>query len=82
MDLAVFDIQLPGVDGLKALNVIAEKLPALPVLLVTASCEVREAEACSLGARGFLRKPFSAGEFLTAVRAALAPDGETPPPKA
>jgi two-component system response regulator HydG len=70
-DLAVFDIQLPGMDGLAALSVVAEKLPRLPVVLVTASGDVREAHARSLGAKGFLRKPFSANEFLDAVGAAL-----------
>ncbi len=71
-DLAIFDIQLPGMDGLKALSIIAEKQPRLPVVLVTASGDTREAQARALGARGFLRKPFSASEFLDAVRAALA----------
>ncbi|MHC4248274.1 MAG: response regulator [Planctomycetota bacterium] len=70
-DLAIFDIQLPGMDGLKALSLVGERLPDLPVILVTASGDVREAEARSLGARGFLRKPFAAGEFLDAVGAAL-----------
>ncbi len=77
-DVAVFDIQLPGMDALRALSVIAEKLPRLPVVLVTASGDVREAEARTLGARGFLRKPFSADEFLDAIGAALAPNGPAP----
>lgn len=77
-DLAVFDIQLPGMDGLKALSVLAEKLPGLPVVLVTASGDMREAEALSLGAKGFLRKPFSASEFLDTVGAALASGSAVP----
>ncbi len=77
-DLAVFDIQLPGMDGLKALSVVAEKLPGLPVVLVTASGDMREAEARFLGAKGFLRKPFSASEFLDTVGAALASGGAVP----
>ncbi len=71
-DLAIFDIQLPGMDGLKALSLVAEKLPRLPVILVTASGDTREAEARSLGARDFLRKPFAADDFLDAVGTALA----------
>jgi two-component system response regulator GlrR len=74
-DLAVFDVQLPGMSGLAALGVIARKWPALPVVLVTASGDVREARARALGARGFLRKPFAAGEFIDAVGAAIALDG-------
>jgi CheY-like chemotaxis protein len=70
-DLAVFDIQLPGMDGLKALGVLAETRPGLPVILVTASGDMREAEARLLGAKGFLRKPFSASEFLDAIADAL-----------
>lgn len=78
-DAAVFDIQLPGMDGLEALKLIAEKRPRLPVVLVTACGDVREAEARTLGARGFLRKPFSATEFLDAMRAALTLDRGVPP---
>jgi CheY-like chemotaxis protein len=77
-DLAIFDIQLPGMDGLKALSVLSEKLPRLPVVLVTASGDMREAKALSLGAKGFLRKPFSANDFLDAVGAALASGGAIP----
>jgi two-component system response regulator GlrR len=79
-DLAVFDIQLPGMDGLKALGLIAEKRPSLPVVLVTACGDVREAEARRLGARGFLRKPFSASEFLECVGSALGTGSAALPP--
>lgn len=71
-DLAIFDIQLPGMDGFKALSLVGERLPRLPVILVTASGDVRETEALSLGARGFLRKPFAAEELLDAVGTALS----------
>jgi DNA-binding NtrC family response regulator len=81
-DAAVFDIQLPGMDGLKALRLIAEKRPRLPVVLVTASGDVRERDAQVLGARGSLRKPFSAGEFVECIRAALAEDRAGSPPDA
>ena len=77
-DLAVFDIQLPGMDGLKALSIIARKQPRLPVVLVTASGDIREAQARALGARGFLRKPFSGSEFLEAVGAALTLERASP----
>ena len=80
-DLAVFDIQLPGMNGLKALSVLAEKRPGLPVVLVTASGDMREAEARVLGAKGFLRKPFSASEFLDTVADALAPGRAIPAAK-
>ncbi len=71
--LAVFDVQLPGMSGLHALGIIARQHPALPVVLMTAAGDVREARALSLGAKAFLRKPFSAADFLAAVRAALGP---------
>ncbi len=74
-DLVVFDVQLPGMSGLHALGIVARERPALPVVLVTASGDVRENRARELGARAFLRKPFSAGEFLSAVSEAFASDG-------
>ena len=81
-DLAVLDLQLPRMNGLAALGAMVAKWPTFPVIMTTASTDVREADARARGARGFLRKPFSAGEFLTAVRAALASDREAPPPDA
>ena len=74
-DAAVFDVRLPGTNGLAALSVITRKRPTLPVLLVTASGGLREARTRALGTRGILREPFSAGEFLTAVREVLASNG-------
>ena len=73
--LAVFDVHLPGMSGLHALGVVAREWPALPVVVMTAAGDVREARALSLGASGFVRKPFSAGAFLAAVRTALDSTG-------
>ncbi len=77
-DLAVFDVQLPGMSGLHALGVIAHEWPALPVVLVTASGDVRDDRALELGARAFLRRPFSAREFLSAIGRALVSDDGVP----
>jgi len=77
-DLAVLDLQFPRKNGLAALGAMVAKRPTFPVIVATTSMDVGETEARARGARGFLRKPFSAGEFLDAVRACLAPDGTAP----
>jgi two-component system OmpR family response regulator len=79
-DLAVLDLQLPCMDGLEALSAIVAKRPTFPVIMVTASADVREADVRARGARGLLRKPFPSAEFLDAIRAGLVSDGATPRP--
>lgn len=68
---AVLDVRLPRMNGLDALGVISARWPAFPVIVATASAEVREAQVRARGARGFLRKPFSSDQLLGAMAAAL-----------
>jgi len=77
-DLAIVDLRSPCIDGLELMGAMVANQPACPVIVATASLEVREAEVRALGAQGFLRKPFSAAEFLDAIRAGLASGGPAP----
>ena len=75
---ALLDFRLPGRSGLDALGAISAKWPAFPVIVATASSEIAEAHALARGARGFLRKPFSAAQLLAAIAEVLGPAGSEP----
>jgi CheY-like chemotaxis protein len=52
------DINMPGMDGLQLLEAIKRRLPALPVMMVTAyEDDERRRRASDLGANEFITKP-------------------------
>lgn len=75
-DLVLLDVRLPGISGLQALGQIREMRPELPVLLITAYADVREAVAAvKSGACDYLTKPVDLEELKTAILDHL---GESP----
>jgi len=68
-DVAVLDIDLPGVDGLTAAGRLAVELPACGVLILTAYARPSNLRA-ALDARvsGFLAKDTSARRLIAAIR--------------
>lgn len=57
-DAIVLDLQMPGIDGLKALKAIKEKNPKLQVILLTGQATIEKTiEAMKLGALDLLEKP-------------------------
>ncbi len=71
-DCAVFDIMLPGSDGLTVLREVRRRGLRLPVLLVTARGSVAEkVEGLDAGADDYLPKPFAVDELLARIRALL-----------
>lgn len=73
-DLVVTDLRLPTIDGLAIARYARRASPPVPVVLTTGftSREARR-DAEQAGATVYLPKPFSAAEFLDAVRRALNP---------
>jgi two-component system response regulator (stage 0 sporulation protein F) len=68
VDVVVTDLAMPGMDGLELVSRIAERAPALPVILVTANgSEQMTRIASSRGACGCVRKPFDIDEIAQAV---------------
>jgi DNA-binding response OmpR family regulator len=60
-DGVVLDLGLPRVDGLTVLRTLRQRLPALPVLVLTARDGVEDRVAgLNAGADDYLTKPFSA----------------------
>lgn len=73
-DLVLMDVQMPVMDGNKALSILksSERTSHIPVLMLTAEAGPRDRELMvELGASGILAKPVSPDELLLAVRRAL-----------
>lgn len=75
-DVAVIDVQLVGMDGIKCCAVIKERFPKLRVVVMTGSAEVSTALAAfEGGADGFTMKESDCAMFRDAVRTVVL--GET-----
>jgi two-component system response regulator AtoC len=71
-DLVTLDVVLPGMDGLETLKQLKEKLPDLPVIMLSGHGQAPTiVEAMKLGATDFLRKPFEVEELELAFQKAL-----------
>src|SRR5262249_23967363 len=79
-DVVILDIRLPGMDGLTALGRLRERLPEVPVIVVTAFGNLDSAvKAVEGGAFEYLTNPFDLSQALDAVSRALQrhlPDAE------
>ncbi len=72
-DIILLDVRLPQMSGIDALPKLRELLPAVPVILITAYADVRQAVAAvKSGADDYLSKPIDLEELKVAVFDALA----------
>ncbi|HEX5398229.1 MAG TPA: sigma-54 dependent transcriptional regulator, partial [Verrucomicrobiae bacterium] len=70
-DMMISDVRMPGLTGLETLRRVRQQYGALPVLLVTAFTDIREAvEAMRDGAVNYLAKPIDLDELLAIVQQA------------
>ena len=68
-DIVVMDINMPGMDGIAAAEIISQRLPTSPIIMMSVHGEAEQLKrSISAGAREFLVKPFSADEFSTSIR--------------
>ncbi len=88
--MMISDVRMPGISGLETLKRAREQNSMLPVLLVTAYADIREAVgAMRDGAVNYLAKPIDLDELLATVQkvtgvskppvADFGPDKELPP---
>lgn len=78
-DAIVLDVRLPGTDGLTALGRFRERLPDVPILIITAFGNLDTAvRAVEGGAFDYLTKPFDLGQALDVIHRALR---HTPAPE-
>ncbi|HEY7763735.1 MAG TPA: response regulator, partial [Aestuariivirgaceae bacterium] len=72
--LVILDIWLQGsrLDGLDLLNVLKEKLPDLPVIIISGHGNIETAvSAIKRGAYDYIEKPFKADRLILVVGRAL-----------
>ena len=68
-DVIVMDINMPGMDGVAAAEIISQRLPTSPIVMMSVHGEAEQLKrSLTAGAREFLVKPFSADEFSTTIR--------------
>ncbi len=72
-DLAVMDINMPGINGIEAIKTIRELSPGTQFILLTAFDKFDYAkQAISLGVLDYLMKPFNKKRIIEAVDSAMA----------
>jgi len=72
-DLLLLDLGLPDIDGLELLRQLRQ-WSEIPVIVISArGKEQDKVSALDSGANDYVTKPFSAGELLARLRAALRP---------
>ncbi|MCX7426128.1 MAG: sigma-54 dependent transcriptional regulator [Planctomycetia bacterium] len=71
-DMVLLDVRMPGMDGIKTLAAIRKTSGDLPVLLITAQPDLRQAvDAVKSGADDYLTKPVDLDELEAAILDAL-----------
>jgi DNA-binding NtrC family response regulator len=71
-DMMISDVRMPGISGLETLRRARERHATLPILMVTAYADIRDAvDAMRDGAVNYLAKPIDLDELLASVRTAV-----------
>src|SRR5436309_9403555 len=78
-NMMISDVRMPGISGLETLRRARQEQAVLPILLVTAYADIREAVgAMRDGAVNYLSKPIDLDELLVTVRQATGLAGSGP----
>ncbi|MBN2102628.1 response regulator transcription factor [bacterium] len=71
-DLIIMDIMLPFYDGFELTEIIREKSPQMPILILTARTTAKDRiKGLEIGADDYLTKPFHLQELLLRIRGML-----------
>jgi len=72
LDLVLADVAMPDMDGLELAEILRQRFPDLPVLLMSGQATVSAADpALELSGGQFLQKPFSPEDLAAKVRALI-----------
>lgn len=70
--LVIMDVNMPVMGGIEALEIIRQRYPALPVVMLTGSRDTDDAvNAMKMGATDYLNKPYEKERILVTVKNAL-----------
>ena len=73
LDLILFDLRMPDLDGFKVLERLANNMNAVPVVVVSASEDIGSMQrALDIGAMGYIPKSESNEVMLSAIRLVLS----------
>jgi DNA-binding NtrC family response regulator len=79
VDMMISDVRMPGISGLETLRLARQEHARLPILLVTAYTDIRDAVgAIRDGAVDYLAKPIDLDQLLSAVKRATGLAGNLP----
>ncbi len=68
-DIVLMDINMPGLDGISAVEAITQEVPSVQVIMMSVQSETDYVRRSMLaGARDFLTKPFSSDELISTIR--------------
>ncbi len=74
VDVALIDMKMPGLDGLEAVKAIVRMEPQIPVIGMSGGSLSADLDyavlAVKLGAKAFLKKPFTRSELVGAIGSA------------
>jgi len=72
-DLILMDVMMPDMSGYDVTKQIRQnqKLPFIPILLVTAHEDANDVQGLALGANDFIRKPIEFDKLLSRIEAFL-----------
>ena len=80
LDLVLLDLNMPGKDGFAVLDTFANRYPALPVVILSASNQRSHIQrALDAGALGFIPKDTTSAVMLSALRLVLSGGIYVPP---
>lgn len=71
-DLVLLDYRMPGQNGLDVAREMKERIPAVPIIIITAYAEVASAvEAMKMGVYDYITKPVNENDLLFTIKRAL-----------
>lgn len=81
VDVVLMDINMGGIDGIRATEQLREKYPELVVILMSVQQEPEYFRRAMLaGAHNYLVKPFSSGELYSAIKDTMERQRRLQPP--
>lgn len=78
--LVLLDMRMPGIDGVKVLQILKEKYPSIKVIVMTSYDEEYKQAADRYGADAFFPKPLSLSELTSKIEELLQRPANNPGP--